>query len=87
MNLRHNSLFSKIIFSNESFSRDGTERERETVELVGAAPGGGGGGSGCGWRRSSSRVSNMRQANGRVGSYRTASEDYGPGKIKNFKRG
>ena len=48
---------------------------------MGAAPGGGGGGSGCGWRRSSSRVSNMRQANGRVGSYRTASEDYGPGKI------
>lgn len=64
---------------NSLASKDGTERERETVELVGAAPGGGGGGSGCGWRRSSSRVSNMRQANGRVGSYRTASEDYGPG--------
>ena len=47
--------------------------------------GGGGGGSGCGWRRSSSHVSNMRQANGRVGSYRTVSEDYGPGKITKHK--
>ena len=52
---------------------------------MGAAPGGGGGGSGCGWRRSSSRVYNMRQADSRVGSYRTASEDYGPGKITKHK--
>ena len=74
-------FFKRLCFLIKAFLfRDGTERDSENVELVGPDPGRGSGGEGCGWRRSTARVPNMRLANGRVASYRTASEDYGPGK-------